>query len=225
MAPTFQSIVNLLSCLKSKQSLQESEPSKVRFHEPSNSEDQSTTTKIKTKRRSTKGSDVDINLLYGGRLLATVSKTVCSCLERVWSDNSETDLVLVTELIHDFFSTSLLNDILITLKPLSASDFTSGTSSDAQHPAVCTRCIDELVLHLLGKDQQSEKWLSCTVQLLFLLLVEVDESEQKCVLERVFQVRKKNACQKLCDGSSMVVSTNMPFTVATWASFLQYAAV
>ncbi|CAB3985051.1 E3 ubiquitin- ligase listerin [Paramuricea clavata] len=187
MAPTFQSIVNLLSCLKSKQSLQESEPSKVRFHEPSDSEDQSTTTKIKTKRH-TKGSDVDINLLYGGRLLATVSKTVCSCLERVWSDNSETDLVLVTELVHDFFSTSLLNDILITVKSLCASDFTSGTSSDAQHPAVCTRCIDELVLHLLDKGQQSEKWLSCTVQLLFLLLVEIDDSEQKCVLERVFQI-------------------------------------
>ena len=209
MALTFQSTVNLLFCLKSKQSFHESQPSKVRFHEPSNSEDQPTNTKIKTKRR-TKTSDVDVNVLYGGRLLATVSKTVCSCLARVWLDNSETDLVLVTELITDFFSTSLLNDILTTLKSLSsAKDLpTSGTSSDTQHSAVCICCIDEFVLPLMDKGggKINEKWMSCTVQLLFVLLVEVNESEQKRVLERVFQVSKNCQNNLLFHSSSCVIT-------------------
>ncbi len=191
MALTFQSTVNLLFCLKSKQSFHESQPSKVRFHEPSNSEDQPTNTKIKTKRR-TKTSDVDVNVLYGGRLLATVSKTVCSCLARVWLDNSETDLVLVTELITDFFSTSLLNDILTTLNSLSSVKDLP-TRDDAHHSAVCICCINEFVLPLMDKGggKINEKWMSCTVQLLFVLLVEVNESEQKRVLERVFQVSEK----------------------------------
>jgi hypothetical protein len=187
MVLTFQSIVNLLSCLKSKQSLQESQPSKVRFHDPSDGEDQPTNTKVKTKKRITV-SDVDVTLLYGGKLLATVSKTVGSCLERVWLENSETDLVLVTELIKDFFSSSLLNAILAKLESLPAKDLpTSHTSRDV------TRCINELVLPLLdnGRQEIHEKWLSCAAQLLFVFLAEVEETEQQIVLERVFQVSEK----------------------------------
>ena len=183
---TFQSIVNLLSCLKSKQSLPESQPSKVRFHDSSNDEHQPTNTKIKTEKRP-KVSDVQVNLLYGGKLLATVSKTVCSCLQRVWLENSETDLVLITELIKEFFSPSLLNAILVTLESLSDKELvTSHTLSDV------IRCVDELAVPLLdeGRQKVDKTWLSCAVQLLFVFLVKVEERQQKHALERVFQVSK-----------------------------------
>ena len=110
---------------------------------------------------------------------------MCSCLERVWSENSETDLVLVTELVKDFFCASLLNDVLskdITI--------TAGSVDETQPSEVYRRCVDELIVPLLDKDRQKtdEKWLSCSVRLFFLLLVEVQESEQKCAFERIFQV-------------------------------------
>ena len=187
IAPSYQSIMNILSCLKSKQSLQDSKSLKVRFHEPSSSEDQST--EIKTKRHIQK-SDVDVTLLYGGRLLRTVSRVVCSSLERIWFNTSENDLVLATELIIVFFSPSLLNDIVTTLNSISAKGDLAKTSCDTSRSALCLRCIDELVLPLLDKNchNVNEKWVSCVVQLLFVLLVEVEESEQKSVLERIFQV-------------------------------------
>lgn len=182
MTPTYQSIVNILSSLKSKQSPEESKPSKVRFHEPSSNEDQCT--EIETKRHTQK-SDVDVALLYGGRLLRTVSAVVCSCLDQFWSDTSETDLILATELIKVFFCPSLLTDILEMSLCFSDLDITSCDTS------VCLSCINELVLPLLHKECQNvnEKRLSCAVQLFFLLLVEVGESKQKWVLERIFKVK------------------------------------
>ena len=195
MTQTFQSIVNLLLCLKANQSLQESQPSRVRFHEPGNNDNERKKTNAITKRR-TKVSDVD--LLYGGRLLATVSKTVCKSLERVWTEDSEADLVLVTELLKEYFSTSLLNDILMSLKSFSAKDdvVKASCSNNSELSNLSTCCINELVLPLLNKIglKANEKWLSCSVQLLFLLLVEVEENEQKCVFERVFEVRKTIEC-------------------------------
>lgn len=189
--------MNILSCLKSKQSLQDSKPSKVRFHEPSSTEDQPTD--VKTKKCIQK-SDVDVTLLYGGRLLRTVSKVVCLCLERIWSNTSETDLVLATELIKVFFSESLLSNILIKLNSISAKDDLVKSSCDTSRAAVCLCCIDELVLPLLDKKchNVNEKWLSCVVQLFFTFLVELEENEQKSVLERIFQVFIKVVCQESC---------------------------
>ena len=185
MTPAYQSIVNILSSLKSKQSPEGSKPSKVRFHEPSSNEDQCTD--VKTKRHTQK-SDVDVALLYGGRLLRTVSAVVCSCLDQFWSDTSETDLILATELIKVFFCPSLLTDILTTLDPIFPKGHFDKTSCNT---SVCLTCIYELVLPLLHKECQNvnEKRLSCAVQLIFLLLVEVEESKQKRVLERIFQVK------------------------------------
>ena len=185
MTPTYQSTVSILSSLKSKQSPEESKPSKVRFHEPSSNKDQCT--EIETKRHTQK-SDVDVASLYGGRLLRTVSAVVCSCLDQFWSNTSETDLILATELIKVFFCPSMLTDILNTLHPIFPKGYFDKTSFDT---SVCLSCIYELVLPLLHKECQNvnEKRLSCAVQLLFLLLVEVEESKQKWVLERIFQVK------------------------------------
>ena len=135
---------------------------------------------------------MDVNLLYGGRLLTTVNKVVCSCLKQVWLNNSVTDLIIVTELIKGFFSRCMLSNILISLKSFSTEGDVVKTdiSSDTSLSTVCICCIDELVLPLLVKSHQemNEKWLFSTIQLLFVFLIEVEESEQKCVFERVFQV-------------------------------------
>ncbi|XP_028412212.1 E3 ubiquitin-protein ligase listerin-like [Dendronephthya gigantea] len=188
-ATTFQSIANLLSCLKTNQPFRESQPSRVRFQEPDNNDDERHKANTVTKR-PTKASDV--NLLYGGRLLATVSKTVCKSLERVWSQNSEADLILVTELLKEFFSTSLLKDILKIFRSFSKEEDLDETvfsdTSKLSNLSIC--CINELVLPLLKKIDRiaSEKWTSCSVRLLFMLLTEVEEHDQKCLFERVFEM-------------------------------------
>lgn len=136
--------------------------------------------------------NIDVNSLYKGRLVSSVSKIVCSSLRKVWSEYSETDLVLVTELVKEFFTASLLDDILTTLKSVSGEELSNETTARniIEHSAVGRNCMSGLVLPLLKKcdETSSERWLPCIVQLFFVCVVDMNESQPKSALEKVFQV-------------------------------------
>lgn len=183
-----KTLSKLLICIKSKEAPELIQLSKVRFNEEVD------TDPVTVKSKSHKEiSPANVTVIFGGKLLAIVKKTVCSCLQRLWSKNSETDLVLVTELIKEFLCVTLLNDVVEISRlnfngdeiPVENAVVESTTLSNA-----CLACAKVFLLALFdgSRYQLVEKWLGSAVELLLKLLVNMEETEQRFLLRNLFEV-------------------------------------
>ncbi|XP_046848611.1 E3 ubiquitin-protein ligase listerin-like isoform X2 [Xenia sp. Carnegie-2017] len=183
-----KTLSKLLICLKSIEAPKLIQLSKVRFNEEVD------TDPVIVKSKSHKEiSLANVTIIFGGKLLAIVKKTVSSCLQRLWSKNSETDLVLVTELIKEFLCVTLLNDVVEISRlnfngdeiPVENDVLESTTLSNA-----CLACAKVFLLALFdgSRYQLVEKWLGSAVELLLKLLVYMEEIEQRFLLRSLFEI-------------------------------------
>ena len=196
---TFQSILKCLCSLRSPgvSSQRLKAGTKVRFQEAiaEKSED---TKAVKHKHNfkwHEENSDVDVNLLFSGKLLNTVSKTLRSCLEAVLREESKSHLELLTELLQEFYSPSLLNDLVEALAVLGVEDYSECCDilEKDEGSQLRRKCINMLVLPLFQNSAEhrtayKEKWLQSLVKLLFVFTNQGEGDDQETVLETVFQV-------------------------------------
>ena len=196
---TFQSILKCLCSLRSPgvSSQRLKVGTKVRFQEAiaEKSED---TKAVKHKHSfgwQEENSNVDVNLLFSGKLLNTVSKTLRSCLEAVLREESKSHLELLTELLQEFYSQSLLNDLLEALAVFGVEDYSECCDilEKDEGSQLRRKCFNMLVLPLFQNSAEhgtayKEKWLQSLVKLLFVFMNKVEGDDQQTVLETVFQV-------------------------------------
>ena len=196
---TFQSILKCLCSLRSPgvSSQRLKVGTKVRFQEAiaEKSED---TKAVKHKHSfgwQEENSNVDVNLLFSGKLLNTVSKTLRSCLEAVLREESKSHLELLTELLQEFYSQSLLNDLLEALAVFGVEDYSECCDilEKDEGSQLRRKCFNMLVLPLFQNSAEhgtayKEKWLKSLVKLLFVFMNKVEGDDQQTVLETVFQV-------------------------------------
>lgn len=192
----FQEIVRCLCSLKSPgTSLQKSKVgTKVRFQESSAKDNEGGVKNKHEVVKQKKSFDTDVGLIYGGKLLNSVGKVLHSCLEHVVKERSECHLVLLSDLVKEFCSPVLLKGLIRTSAAIGMQD---DSEFDSVNLELSMHCINVLVLPLIAnksehKTGRKDKWLSSLVQLLFVLMDEAEEHNQKLALETVLQVRFLN---------------------------------